>query len=109
MQNSQSCTTVQRTSKQSMVWSWFYCISIILLSNFIESIKCSGNAAEWKLVDEAKFGHLLSNQRVRRKMEKIKQLTREATNVTASPQKTSDEVLSLREAIETMRSDIEVI
>ena len=63
--------------------------------------------AEWKILDEAKFGELGCSQRMRRKIEKIKHFTREAAKVTASPQEASD-VLSLRKIIETMRRDVEV-
>ena len=71
--------------------------------NFLESVEFSNDAVEWTIVDKAKFGKLGSDQRVKGKMEKIKQLARKAANVAAS-----DEVLSLREAIQTMRRDIEV-
>ena len=77
---------------------------------FIESVKCSEDGQcveEWKLVDDAKFDQLGSNDRVKGKIEKIKQFAREAVKST-SRQVSSDEVLSLTETIQTMRRDIEV-
>ena len=81
-------------------------MKLSLLYVFLELKKFHDDAG-WKLVDEARFGELGSSQRVRRKIEKIKQFTSEAANVTVSPQEASD-VLSLREVINTMRRDIEV-
>ena len=77
---------------------------------FIESVKCSEEGPcveEWKLVDVAKVDQLGSNDRVKGKIEKIKQFAREAAKGTPR-QVSSDEVLILRETIQTMRRDTEV-
>ena len=60
------------------------------------------------MVDVAKFDQLGSNDRVKGKIEKIKQFAREAVKGTSRQQVSSDEVLTLRETIQTMRRDIEV-
>ena len=74
-------------------------------------MKCSEDGPcveEWRLVDVAKFDQLRSNDRMKRKIEKIKQFAREAVKGTSHQQVSSDEVLTLRETIQTMRRDIEV-
>ena len=78
---------------------------------FLESVKCSEDAPcvqEWRLVDVAKVEQLGSNDRVMGKIEKIKQFAREAVKGTFRQQVSSDEVLTLREAIQMMRRDNEV-
>ena len=60
------------------------------------------------MVDVAKVDRLGSNDRMKRKIEKIKQFAREAVKGISRQQVSSDEVLTLREAIQTVRSDIEV-
>lgn len=77
----------------------------------IDSIRCFEDGPcveEWKLVDVAKFDHLGSNGRVQGKIEKILQFAREAAKSTSCQQVSSDEISTLREALQAMMRDIEV-
>ena len=78
---------------------------------FLESVKCSEEGPcveEWKLVDVAKVDQLGSNDRVKGKIEKIKQFARAEAKGTSHQQVSSDEAVTLRETIQMMRRDIEV-
>ena len=80
---------------------------------FLEAVKCSEDGPcveEWMFVDVAKVDQLGSNDRVKGKIEKIKQFAREAVNLkgTSHQQVSSDEAVTLRETIQMMRRDTEV-
>ena len=64
---------------------------------YLESVMCSSDAVEWRLVDEAKFGQLGSSQRIKEKIERIQRYLafREGINITPSPQRDSDEAISV--------------
>ena len=78
---------------------------------FSESTKNAEEYTEWKLVDVANSSQLGSKERVKEKIDKIKQFAREAAKSTALqivPYDDRGEVQRLREALKERNREAEV-